>query len=108
MSTLDEVKVLLDIDGTDRDELLGEIISLTESRLRSLISADEVPDSLDYITVEVTVRRFNRIGSEGASSHTVEGETMTWTDDDFAPFMDDIQRYRDANASSAGRKAVFL
>ncbi len=57
---------------------------------------------------EAAVRRFNRIGSEGTSSHTVDGESMTWAEDDFAPFMDDIQRWRDAHGSAAGRKVVFL
>ena len=42
---------------------------------------------------EAAVRRFNRIGSEGTSSHTVDGESMTWAEDDFALFNDIYGQY---------------
>lgn len=108
MSNLEQVKVLLGISGEDRDALITEILDLTQSRLLSLIAQETVPEELGYIVTEAAVRRFNRIGSEGTSSHTVDGESMTWAEDDFAPFMDDIQRWRDAHGSAAGRKVVFL
>lgn len=94
---LETIKKLLGLTGTGSDELLGAIIGLTTSRLKVLLGGtDTVPDKLSYIVTEVSIRRFNRIGSEGLQSHSVEGETMTWPDDDFAPFDDDIQAYLDA------------
>lgn len=94
---LETIKKLLGLTGTGSDELLGAIIGLTTSRLKVLLGgAESVPEGLSYIVTEVSIRRFNRIGSEGLQSHSVEGETMTWPDDDFAPFDDDIQAYLDA------------
>lgn len=103
---LDDVKNLLGITDTDRDSLLNTIIRMTQSRLKILIAADDIPERLEYIITEVTVARFNRIGSEGTSSHTVAGESMSFTDDDFQPYADDIQAY--LSSTSAKAKVVFL
>lgn len=102
---LEQIKKLLGVSDNSQDALLQTIISLTESRLKNLLGGtDTIPSSLSYITTEVAVRRFNRIGSEGLSSHTVEGETMAWPDDDFAPYDNDIQAYLDAQDDPSTHK----
>lgn len=93
---LNKIKQLLGISDDVQDDLLTTIIELTEERLKNLLGgAEEVPEELAYITTDVAIRRFNRIGSEGLSSHSVEGETMSWPENDFAPFEDDIQAWLD-------------
>lgn len=102
---LTNIKTLLGITGDGSDKLLNTIISLTEARLKVLLEGtNTIPESLSYIVTEVSIRRFNRIGSEGLQSHSVEGETMTWPDDDFAPFDDDIQAYLDAQEDSSSKR----
>ena len=106
MAVYDEVLKLLGKKSEDVDETmeaqLGSIISQTENRLKNLLGgAEAVPEALEYITIDVAVRRFNRIGSEGLSSHGVEGETMSWPEDDFAPYDDDIQTWLDAHPDEA-------
>lgn len=97
---LEKILILLGLDSptqamTDRIET---IIGMTEQRLAFLlgIPVNGIPTELSYIVVEVTIARFNRIGSEGVSSHTVQGESLTWSDDDFKPYMDDIQEWLNA------------
>lgn len=95
---LEKILILLGLDSptqamTDRIETIME---LTEQRLGFLLGQTVIPTELSYIVVEVTIARFNRIGSEGVSSHTVQGESLTWTDDDFKPYMDDIQEWLNA------------
>ena len=102
---LEQIKKLLGVFDNSQDELLQTIISLTEARLKNLLGGtDAVPTALSYITTEVAIRRFNRIGSEGVASHTVEGETMAWPDDDFAPYDDDIQAYLDSQDDPSTHK----
>ena len=62
MATLENVKMLLSIDDDKQDELLKIIINNTEKRLVSLLPVDieEVPERLEYIIEEVSVKRFNR------------------------------------------------
>lgn len=91
---LSTIKSMLDIQGTDLDGKLTTIIDMTESRLRVLLGGVKfVPDVLDYVVMEVAIKRFNRVGSEGLASHSVEGESMAWEEDDFKPFLGDIQDY---------------
>lgn len=92
---LEEIKMLLGISDSQLDDKLNLIIKLTTARLKVLLGGIEVPAELQYIVTEVAVIRFNRIGSEGLSSHGVEGESLSFTDDDFAGYKTEIQVYLD-------------
>ena len=105
---LETIKLLLGIANNDRDDLLKQLISSATARLMVLLGGIEPPESLNYIIVEVTIRRFNRIGSEGMTSHTVEGESISFSDNDFAGFEGDIQAYLDTQKESARGRVRFL
>lgn len=106
---LNKLKLLLDIERADLDEKLKLLISNAESRLALLLGGvDEVPEDLEYIVQEVAVIRFNRIGSEGLKSHTVEGESMTFTDNDFEGFKGDIQAWLDSQEDAKRGKVRFI
>lgn len=105
---LDRLKLMLGFVDDDRNALLELIIGLTTKRLRQKLGGVEsVPEELDYIVEEVSIIRFNRIGSEGLTSHTVEGESLTFSDNDFDGFKEDIQDYlnrKDENPKKGGFK----
>ena len=96
------------LTGTN-EEKIEVIKQMTEDRLKVLLGgAEYVPEELAYIVTEVSVARFNRIGSEGLSSHAVEGETMQWSDGDFSPYRDDIDAYLDAQDETRIGRVRFL
>ena len=105
---LEEIKTILGIADNALDSKLKIIIATTKARLKMLLGGLDVPENLNYVVTEVSVKRFNRIGSEGITSHTVEGESMSFTDDDFAEFAGDIQAYLDSVASAKKGKVRFL
>lgn len=105
---LNELKLMLGITGTDRDELLNLIISTATARLKTLLGGTEPPDSLSYIVREVSIIRYNKIGSEGVVSHTVEGESLSFSDSDFAGFADEIQAFLNTQKDNARGKVRFL
>lgn len=106
---LEEIKTLLGISGFDRDALLIAIMRSTQSRLKLLLGGvTEIPPELEYIVTEVCVIRFNRIGSEGMSSHSVEGESMSYSDNDFVGFMDEIEAYLDGQKQAKRGRVRFL
>ena len=110
---LEQIITLLNL-GTVSSEMrnrLQVIIDITEQRLKIMLGGiDEVPAALSYIVTEVSIIRFNRIGSEGVSSHSVQGETMNWTDKDFDAYEDDIQAWLNAQTdpSSSDGMVVFI
>ena len=107
---INTIKNLIGIAATDvdRDELIGEIINLTKSRLKSKLGNIDIPEELEYIVAEVSVIRYNRIGSEGLSSHSVEGESQSFTDDDFKAYDGDIQTYLNSLTENKIGKVRFL
>lgn len=96
--SLEDVKKL--VEGNE--EQIQVIYRQTEKRLlgrlkRSLKDILSIPDELDYVVDEVTIARFNRIGSEGMSSESVEGRSASYNENYFAGFEADIQGYIDEN-----------
>ena len=73
------------------------IYSKIAERLLHRINATEIPLELEYIVEEATIRRFNRIGSEGMKSESVEGHSVTYIDgDELAPYESAIVAYLDS------------
>ncbi|MDY2991631.1 MAG: phage head-tail connector protein [Hornefia butyriciproducens] len=105
---LEDIKTLLGLEGSERDALLQTIISMTTSRLKVLLGVQTVPEELSYIITEIAVVRYNRIGSEGLSSHSVEGESQSWSDTDFAPYQEEIDAYKAAQQTPARGRVRFL
>ena len=91
-----------------KDAQLELIINGATSRLQLLLGGLEPPESMNHIILEVAIARYNRIGSEGLSSHTVEGESMSYNDNDFAAYKDEIQAFIDANKEVKKGKVRFL
>lgn len=103
---LNDLKLMLGIDAEDisLDSKLKLIVSTVRARLQMLLGNVEPPESMDHIVMEVAIIRFNRIGSEGVSSHSVEGESLQYGENDFAAYMDEINAFLETqNESSRGR-----
>lgn len=107
---LDNLKMMLGFDSetNEKDELLRLIISQTTSRLKILLGGIEPPEELDHIILDVSVVRFNRIGSEGYASHSVEGESQTYGKNDFEGYMDEIEAFLANQKQSTRGKLVFI
>jgi hypothetical protein len=106
---LENLKMLLGLENDDsKDDLLSLIIKLVTARLKLLLGGLEPPEELEHIIVDVAVARFNRIGSEGLSSHSVEGESLSFAENDFDPFMSEIQAFLDGQKDNSRGKVRFL
>lgn len=93
--------------GISNDERQVQIRTLVEARLKNLLGgADDIPEELVYIVDEVCIARFNMLGSEGYATHNVEGESISWSEDLFAPYMDDIQTWLDAQNGTGSKAQV--
>lgn len=105
---LEQVLILLGISDPDEavTSLLNQIINMTQQRLLLRLGVNAVPSELEYIVVEVSIVRYNRIGSERLQSHNVEGESMTWnSEDDFKPYLAEINAWasQQEDAKNVGR-----
>ena len=86
---LNRIKTLLNV--TDNDELIYEITELTKSKILNYIDKKELPKELEFILVEMAISRFNKIGSEGVSSESIDGKSISYEDDfeNYKQYLDD-------------------
>lgn len=100
MDYLANIKALLMLPDSAKDDLINVIIDNTKRALRvrlGLSASDAVPEELSYIVVEVSVRRYNRLKNEGMVSYSQEGESIAFNSNDFADFEEDIKAWKDKN-----------
>nr|WP_278783442.1 phage head-tail connector protein [Limosilactobacillus mucosae] len=94
---LKNLKTMLGLKDNDQDALLNLIITNTDHALCFKLESKTVPPELDYIELEVSVRRFNRIRNEGMTAYSQEGESITFKVSDFDDFLDDINLWKRRN-----------
>lgn len=92
MGIIEQVKALLGITDDLQDDLLEVIKELTEAHFKAYTGQETIPANLEFIIVEVMVKRFNKLGSEGMSSQGVEGLSISFDLDDFASYDKVIHR----------------
>ena len=100
---LNRIKTLLGIP--DNDELIYEITELTKSKILNYINEAELPLELEFVLVELTIQRYNRIGSEGIASESVDGKSVSYEDifENYKPYLDD---YISRSGKSKGYKLL--
>lgn len=109
---LENLKMLLGLNpeegDVELDKKLNLLIESARKRLKILLGGIEPPEDMNYIIVEVSIIRFNRLGSEGMKSQGVEGESISFSDDDFAGFREEIQAFLDSQKDSTKGRLRFL
>src|SRR5690625_3382690 len=81
------------------------IYSKIAERLLHRIKETEIPLELEYIVDEATILRFNRIGSEGMKSESVEGHSVTYDMGDVLDLYESaIQDYLESLEPEPDRK----
>lgn len=105
---LERIKTLLGITDDLQDNLLNEIIHNVEGHLTFLLGKD-VPLNLQFIVVEISVMRFNRLGAEGMKSKLVEGHRTDYHEpkDDFQPYLSIIDKEAEKELPGRG-KVMFI
>ena len=99
---LERIKTILQVNN--QDELIENIFDLVSEKIVSYLKVEKVPKSLEWILVELSVQRFNRIGSEGISSESVEGGSTVYIEDELGPYYKFLNEYISTNNTRKGYK----
>lgn len=102
MDYLTTVKTLTGV--YEQDDVLLEIIQIVKEKILSYLGLDEIPNALGWIVVELSVARFNRIGSEGISSESVDGGTSSYIEDELGQYKVYLDKYIRQNIENKGWK----
>lgn len=104
LAVRDKVLSFVYPDGSETEnqrKLVESAVELTGQALRSYLpaGAGEIPEPLHWVWVEVAIKRYNRIGSEGMTSEAIEGHRVDFgSGDDFEAYRPYIDRYLDTLA----------
>ena len=106
---LSRIKTILGIEDALQDGVLDILIENVSSHLGALLGKD-IPPKLEYIVEEIVVRRYNRLGTEGMQSESVEGHSITFYDlnKEFDPYLIIIENEREDDDGIAKRGRVMF
>lgn len=111
---IERIKTLLDLKDNLQDEALNIIIENVTSHLQGKLkkvnkTIIEVPEELNYVIEEISIRRYNRIGTEGAKAESVEGHRVEFYDleKDFVPYQEVIDDYKEDMGPQRGKVLFF-
>ena len=107
---IERIKRLVGIRDTEQDEVIEDIVELVSAHILSYIGSTTLPRPLNFIVVELSVRRYQRLGSEGMMSEETEGHRISFYDLDkeMDPYLDILDEYRDENGKGRGGEVLFL
>lgn len=115
MTPLDEAKVIqnikLDLEITDdlQDKLINMLLRRVIKHFKAEYGVSEIDDAYSFIFEDCVIKRFNRRGSEGAQSESVEGHSVSYYENknEFLPYDDMLQKaFGQSGQSRPGR--VFI
>lgn len=91
-----KIQTLLGIAAGDtKAKALEELIlKQSQAKICAYIKTATVPAELDFITIELTVERYNKLGSEGLTSESIEGIQYSYsTSFELEPYAAYLDRY---------------
>ena len=100
---LNRIKTLLNVEGNEN--LIYEIVNITEAKILNYINASEMPKELEFVLIELSIQRLNRIGSEGISSESIDGKSVSY-DDDFTGYKHYLDDYISRNSARKGYRLL--
>lgn len=108
---LDEIKVLLSITDTEQDALLKLLIKDSKQRILTILNGvnvlyNTVPTSLEYIVVDVTLKRFNKLEDEGSTTSKNGDFTIVWEKNFLDEHKSILESYRNKASLSQSPTGV--
>ena len=98
-------------DDTAENDLLADLVDDAESYFKTLTGSVEIGSKYNFMIENVVYKLYGRKGSEGVTSETVDGYSVTYQDWDnlFEPYMAILNKDFGLDASQRQKgKVTFL
>ena len=95
---------MINVEG--REELLQEIIRLVAMPVLLYIKQDEIPTELEWIVVELAIKRYNRIGAEGFTEEKSDNIQNRYEENMINEYMSFLDRWIEDNTEVVEVKGV--
>lgn len=106
---LNDVETALGVKDSEHEPMIKLYIKLAckSVALYTGEDYDNLPDALTGIITEMALAKFAKRGNEGKKQAGEEGLTEQWSEDDLAPYLSQLNAYRD-NKAQSGRKGWVM
>ena len=90
---LEIIKLKLGITDDTQDNLLTILMSDAMDYMKVYLNVTEIPTQLKFISEEVAIKRYRRLGSEGISTEKIDVLSTTYSTDDFGEYKSIMDIY---------------
>ena len=94
MNQLDKLKIALQITENEYDDLLQLYLDDATDFLKLRLSVHDLPDEMQAIVRGAAVKKFNRFKNEGMASYSQDGESITFSSNDFDEWSNEIEQWK--------------
>ena len=87
---------ILGIASTDTEKvaLVELLMEQSKAKICAYINQSLVPAELNFMIIELTIDRYNKIGSEGLASESIEGIQYSYSNSfDLEPYITYLDRF---------------
>ena len=100
---LKKLKIALQMSDDEYDDLLRLYLDDATVFLKLRLSVSVLPYEMQAIVRGAAVKKFNRFKNEGMASYSQDGESITFSSNDFDEWADEIDQWKkDQNGINKG------
>ena len=103
MTVLERVKVRI---PEAKSDILEELVSSATDRILRRIGKDELPAKLETIAVEIVTKMYRKMYYEGISSESADTLNVTFVEDIFAEYEEEIKRWMELDDDIEGKNKL--
>lgn len=101
---LNRIRLMINVEG--REELLQEIIRLVAMPVLLYIKQEAIPTELEWIVVELAIKRYNRIGAEGFTEEKSDNIQNKYEESMINEYISFLDRWIENNTEVVEVKGV--
>lgn len=91
---LNKIKLIMGLNDSDQDSIINAFIEGFSSQISVYCNTSELPEQLQFIVIEATVSRMNRLGSEGLKSESIDVIGFNYIEDLLEPYKLYLDNYK--------------
>lgn len=93
---LANIKILLGKKEDDsEDDVLAILLTHSVHLINAYLGVTELPHTLEFIAEQITVKKYNKLGSEGIVTEKLDVISNTYSVDDLEEYKSILDMYKD-------------
>lgn len=105
---IEKIKRRLGVDDDLQGALLNDLIEDAQSQFKIITRQTDIDSKYDFIIIDVVAKMYNRKGSEGMQSETVDGYSVSYDQSLFADYMPILERDFDLDEDNNRQKGKVV